>query len=60
MNLGVGRALRTKNWSDGDQCRNEKERRNSFQEHLLNRRLRPDFILRPQEQFFAYAALRKD
>ena len=61
MNLGVGRALRTKNWSDGDQYRNEKKRRDSFQEeHLLNRRLRPDSILRPQEQFFAYAARRKD
>ena len=42
MNLGVGGALRTKNRSGDDHCRKKKERRDSFQEHLLNRRLRPD------------------
>jgi hypothetical protein len=41
MNLRVGRALRTKNWSSGDHRRDEKKRRDSFQEYLLNRRLRP-------------------
>jgi hypothetical protein len=37
----MGGALCIKNWGGGEQCRDEKERRDSFQEHLLNRRLRP-------------------
>jgi hypothetical protein len=52
MDLCVGSALRTQSWGGGDQCRDEKKRRDSFQEHLLNRRLRPDSYFTASRMIF--------
>jgi len=55
MDLRMGGALRTHNWGGGDQCREEKKRTDSFQEHLLNRRLRPDFYFTASGTIFGCA-----
>lgn len=56
MNRGVLRILRTQNGNGSDQCRDEKERSGSFQEHLLNRRLRPGCYFTASERNFRASA----
>ncbi len=52
MDGSVGGTLRTENRDGGNHGCEEKNEGNSFQEHLLNRRLRPDFYFTTPGRIF--------